>query len=124
MDLKTIMSRWMFIVLCMTSQPGALAETRSLNGGDLLSICEDALINGYRHPEGMACYWYITPCDCNYGTVDLPRVCLPADLDETGLTSMVIDGLKSRPELLSLPAAEAANTILSKHYPCHNDNVE
>lgn len=65
------------------------------------------------------CFWYVTPCDCDYRkAANLPRVCLPQSVPTETLARTVIDGLKEKPELQSESADYAASVILSRIYPC------
>lgn len=93
-----------------------LAE--SLNGAELKQICEQALANNFQGRQAVTCHWYVTPCDCQYTDATGPRVCLPEDYNDSELASLVVQGLKERPEFLSQTAAFAANSILAEHYPC------
>ena len=86
---------------------------------DLLQACEQSLHDGFQGMEGDLCTWYVTPCDCNYGTAsDLPRVCLPDSVPVETLARKVIAGLREDPELQYQPADYAAAIILSRDYPC------
>lgn len=86
---------------------------------DLLRACESSLKNGFHGVEGELCYWYVTPCDCDYRkSPELPRVCLPKSIPTETLARTVIEGLKEQPELQSKEADYAAAVILSRIYPC------
>jgi Rap1a immunity proteins len=87
--------------------------------GTLLVACEDALKNGFHGSTGMMCSWYVTPCDCHQGKdIAIPRVCLSGDEAEGLLATIVVEGLKSQPDLQSQSAEMAAGIILSAMYPC------
>ena len=89
------------------------------SGNDLLTACEESLINGFQGPNGMMCIWYVTPCDCQYGKdIVIPRVCLPDNKSHELLAREVVKGLKSQAELQSESAEMAAGLILSPQYPC------
>lgn len=86
---------------------------------DLLSACEDALVNGFQSKTGMMCIWYVTPCDCNFGKEKtVPRVCLPKKAAHDELAREVVAGLHKQPELASETAVMAAGLVLSPMYPC------
>lgn len=88
-------------------------------GQQLLDACEHAIANGFKGSEGMACEWYVTPCDCDTGTPgQTPRVCLPDDASSVALAQKLVDGLKEEPQLAGKSAGFAAATILSRSYPC------
>ena len=110
--------RTIFLILGLTVLVPSFLRAQSITGGQLLEACEVALKTRFAGETGMACQWYVTPCDCNYSDEILPRVCLPVKVDPADLAGEVIAGLKSRPELMSEKAAFAANSILSRLYPC------
>ena len=89
------------------------------SGGNLLTACEDSLVNGFQSKAGMMCIWYVTPCDCHHGDKEtVPRVCLPEDASHVDLAKEVIEGLKVNPEYQSETAEMAAGLILAPKYPC------
>ena len=86
---------------------------------ELLAACEDSLEKGFHGSTGMMCSWYVTPCDCHHGKdVAIPRVCLLGNEAEVLLATIVVEGLKSQPDLQSQSAEMAAGIILSSKYPC------
>jgi hypothetical protein len=88
--------------------------------GDLLKACEYSLKNGFAGIEADMCIWYVTPCDCDYGKEnDMPRVCLPDGVAVETLARIVVAGLKADAGLHALDADFAANTLLSRIYPCN-----
>ena len=97
--------------------PSALTA-QSITGQELVYACEHALDNNFTGTGGMACYWYVTPCDCETGRQEQPRVCLPHDISEYQLARMVIDGIRNNAELQKMDAAVAVGTVLSQTYPC------
>ncbi|MGB1800706.1 MAG: Rap1a/Tai family immunity protein [Gammaproteobacteria bacterium] len=89
------------------------------SGKDLLAACEIALQQGFQGATGMMCEWYVTPCDCHNGkNSEVPRVCLPEEIETEYLAKQVVSGLKARPELLTKKAEISAGEILREKYPC------
>ncbi len=93
-------------------------SSQSMSGAELLTACEQTLDTGFKGKYAMACDWYVTPCDCHHAGGEYPAACLPVDARAEDLARIVIDGLKNNPELLHRDAAYAANSILSRRYPC------
>ena len=86
---------------------------------DLLSACETSLEKGFHGASGMMCNWYVTPCDCHHGKdSEIPRVCLPEDLETEYLANLVVSGLEANLELKNKSAEVAAGKILVERYPC------
>lgn len=106
------------VVLLMSCT--GIVSAQSISGNELIAACEKAIASDFAGNTGMICHWYVTPCDCNYGNEQLPKVCLPADFNEEKLAQQVIDGLNSNPDLLAKDAAFAANSVLTVLYPCTN----
>lgn len=97
----------------------AMAEPEMPRGAELLAACQYAQEYGYDNTRGMLCIWYVMPCDCEITRDDdMPRVCLPADIDHTVLAQRVIQGLVDNPGLQALDAELAAARILSQYYSC------
>jgi len=106
----------LYVVLMMSCT--GVVPAQSISGNELVAACEKAVASDFAGELGMICHWYVTPCDCIYGNEQLPRVCLPADVNEETLAQQVIAGLNSNPELLSKDAAFAANSVLTVLYSC------
>ncbi len=108
-------------VICATLLLFFSAEVLAApSGANLLEACEDSLEKGFQGATGMMCVWYVTPCDCYHGKDStIPRVCLPDGKTPESLAREVIDGLKSKPELLSESAEVSAGIILAPKYPCN-----
>ena len=108
--------RWFaFAVLLLAVMPVA-AE---VDGADLLAACGASLRGNASGVEDQMCYWYVTPCDCDYGTEkDLPRACVPASSSEAERARLVVDGLRATPAHQAQSATRAAATILAEHFPC------
>lgn len=98
---------------------GSTQLMASPTGADVLSVCEESLVNGFQGMNGMMCVWYVTPCDCTYGKdPEMQRVCLPANKETESLAMEVIEGLKLQPDLQTKTAEVASSIILSAKYPC------
>ncbi len=94
-------------------------------GEALLHACKAALEDGFTDIEGQMCEWYVTPCDCHAGKdPGIPRVCLPHGIPTEWLAKEVIKGLLEKPALQNVSAEMAANTILSRSYPCTDEDKQ
>ncbi|MEM7465422.1 MAG: Rap1a/Tai family immunity protein [Pseudomonadota bacterium] len=85
---------------------------------ELIAICERALSRGYRGKAAQMCTWYVTPCDCDVSTKQIPRVCIPKEIPSARLAEQVVILLKGLPEFQDSDGAVAAAEVLSVVYPC------
>jgi len=86
---------------------------------ELVQICERALANGYNGKRAQMCTWYVTPCDCDVSQLgEIPRVCIPTNVQSRKLAQQVTELLKALPEYRQPDGARAAAQVLSVVYPC------
>lgn len=108
------------LVLCLLLLP-SLSAVAAPSGADLLAACGAWTDKGADLGAQQLCYWYVTPCDCDYLVKQgLPKVCLPESSTELERAGVVVEGLRQVPALQTESATVAATTILAERYPCPN----
>ena len=80
--------------------------------------CRESVANDFHGIKGALCSWYVTPCDCETGNEELPKICTTEPVATETLAKIVIRGLEQTPALLHEEALFAAAVILSETYPC------
>lgn len=85
---------------------------------ELVKICEQALLNGYRGRQAQMCTWYVIPCDCDAPNEDTPRVCIPDNVPSRKIAEQAMQLLKALPEYKNADGRVAASQVLSVVYPC------
>ena len=114
MLLRTRLKQLFYCLLLFNSSVSAAPS-----GTDLLTACQYSLKNGFDSTQGMLCIWYVTPCDCHFGkAMQVPRVCLPDNVEHDVLAQDIVNALQAKPELQSETAEMAAALILAPDYPC------
>ena len=111
---------WVRIVACAITIVSAQAMAAP-SSDDIVTMCERALSKGFRGRTAQMCTWYVTPCDCDAGQNNVPRVCVPEDIASKTLAEQVVTLLKGLPEFRMDDGAKAVAQVLAVRYPCDNN---
>ena len=115
------MNRYLTAFLFITLMFHCFSVQSSPTGEDVYRACLNYQQKSNQNTVGdMLCYWYVTPCDCAYLPKELPRVCIPADVDESDLIRRFIEGYEANTSIAEQDAQMAVNIILSDYFPCDN----
>ena len=102
-------------LICATLSP---AQARVLTSGELLRICSDQKASCLNYIEGVVDTLNNLT---RWGYLKSDLVCIPDQVDDEQLVSIVTKYLRDNPDLTSSAASERVIDILSWTFPCQEN---